>query len=101
MWKRLYLLADTLLRFTQRKNYIIELMGKEAVTPPEEDEEYERISVNDVDPGYPRTNQGESWRTLTFQNTKFVVGKELPEGVGTRDLTRRTLDPSICQHPTD
>jgi hypothetical protein len=101
MWKRLYLLAETLLRFTQRKNYITELMGKEAVTPPEEDEEYERISVNDGDPGYPRTNQGESWRTLVFQNKKFVVGKELPEGVGMRDLTKRTLDPSLCQHPTD
>ena len=101
MWKRLYLLAETLLRFTQRKNYVLDVMGKAAVFPPEEDEEFEKIPYNEENLGFPKINQGDSWRVLVFQNEKFIVGKELLDGQGVRDMSKRTQDPLTCQHPTE
>jgi hypothetical protein len=98
MWKRLYLLAELLLRFMQRKIFLTELMGEDAINPPEDEEEYEKIYV-DADLPHPRTNK--PWRVMTFQGEKFIVGKEMTEGRGMRDMSRRTHDPAVCQHPSD
>jgi hypothetical protein len=98
MWKRLYLLAEMFLRFTQRKNFLIEKMGEDAINPPEEEEEYEKI-YTDLD--HPNQKTNKPWRVIAFQGEPYVVGKEMTEGQGRIDKTKRTHDPSVCQHPSD
>lgn len=98
MWRRLYLLAEAFLRFTQRKNFLMTVMGEDTINPPEEEEEYEKIYV---DPDRPSQKTNKPWRIITFQGEKYVVGKEMPEGKGVVDKKKHTHDPLTCQHPSD
>ena len=59
MWRRLFLLADAFLRFSQRKNFLITKMGEDTINPREEedDEDFEKIYVDPDKSSSSKSNQ--------------------------------------------
>ena len=99
MWRRLVILLRTFLQFIQVKNFLITMMPMETVNPTEDDDEFEKI---DVDMDQPKKEKkSKPWRILEFHGEKYVVGKELKEAKGPKDVKKHTHDPMICQHPSD
>jgi hypothetical protein len=99
MWRRLVILLRTFLQFIQVKNFLITMMPMETVNPTEDDDEFEKI---DVDMDQPKKEKkSKPWRILEFHGEKYVVGKELKEAKGAKDVKKHTHDPMICQHPSD
>ena len=103
MWKRLFLLADAFLRFSQMKNYLITQMGEETINPREasDSEDFEKIYVNPDKSSSSSSKTNQAWRVLTIKEDQYVVGKELKQGKGEQDKKKTTHDPLICQHPSD
>ena len=99
MWRRLVILLRTFLQFTQVKNFLITMMPMETINPSEDDDEFEKIDVDSDQPKQKKTSR--PWRILKFQGESYVVGKELKEAKGSKDVTKHTHDPMICQHPSD
>ena len=98
-WRRMYLLIRTFLGYIQVKNLLICLMPMETVCPTEDEDEFEKI---DVDEDHPKKeNKRKPWRILEFHGEKYVVGKELKEAKGAKDVKKHTHDPMTCQHPSD
>ena len=95
MWNRLVILAKIFMRFTQVKNFLITVMGKETNRPPKSDDEWEMI---DVDPEEPREESNRLWRTINLQGEQYVVGEVLTES---KYVKNSTHNPIICQHPAE
>ena len=94
MWKRLFLLADAFLRFSQMKNFLITQMGEDTINPREEedDEDFEKIYVDPDKSSSSSSKTNKAWRILTVKEDQYVVGKELKQGKGERDLKKNTHD---------
>ena len=101
MWRRLVILLRTFLQFTQVKNFLITMMPMETVNPSEDEPEceFEKIDVDSDPPKQKKTSK--PWRILNVKGEPYVVGKELKESQGTKDATKHTHDPMLCQHPSE
>ena len=99
MWRRMVILMRTFLQFTQVKNFLITMMPMETINPSEDDDEFEKIDMDMDQPKQKKTSK--PWRILKFHGESYVVGKELKEAKGAKDVTKHTHDPMVCQHPSD
>ncbi len=98
-WRRMYLLIRTFLGYIQTKDLLICLLPMETVCPTEDEDEFEKIDVGPDQTKHKKTSR--PWRILKFHGESYVVGKELKEAKGQKDVTKHTHDPMICQHPSD
>ena len=102
-WRRLTLLIQQFINYTQYHNVISQIFPQGMINPAaDSDSDFEKI---DVEADFPKQKKPkgkkEPWRILTFKDEKWVVGNQWPEGKGKQDMKKRTLDPILCQHPTD
>ena len=98
-WRRLGQVALRLLHYVQLRNFLLTKMPLAVHTPESSADEFEVVNTK---ASSSQTKQKSApWKVLTFQNEKWIVGKELPEGQGKKDATKHTHDPLTCQHPSD
>ena len=101
----MHTLMRCFLQFIQTRNLLEEMMPL-AVIEPDSSDEFEKV---DVEPeGKKKVHfasdstkdscKNKPWRILTFQDKKWVVGKELEETQGSK--AKHTHDPLTCQHPS-
>jgi hypothetical protein len=104
-WRRLTLLIQQFMNYTQYHNVISQIFPQGMINPAadSDSDDFEKIDVEADFPKQRKTQKEKNkpWRILTFQDVKYVVGKERPEGKGKQDAKKHTHDPILCQHPLD
>ena len=101
-WRRLTLLVQQFINYTQYHSVMSQIFPQALINPAaDSDSDFEKIDVEGDFPKQKKTKKKEPWRILTFKDEKWVVGNQWSEGKGKQDMKKRTLDPILCQHPTD